>query len=408
MIRQAAWLVAVTALLGTACSDASGPGGFLVDSTETAANIPLVATVPVPASYGIHDTFVRDGLVFACVWNTGLIIYDVGNGIRGGSPTAPVEVGRVVTANNGTPGPEVHNAWWFHNPTNGQKRYVFVGQEGPASIGSTSTGDIHVVDVTDMARPVEVAFYHMSGTPAAGTHNFWMDEAAQVLYAAYYNGGVVALDVSGTLAGDLATRELARFKPATTMFTWGVQVANNSVYLSDMLTGFWQLKFSGTAFTAAAGGSNVPDRYGADLWVNSSFAYSSTWGGQPRSVAGSTPPGNYGNAIKVWSLSATGAPTLVDSVVIQGVQTTSDVKGTTDGKLLVVTAEGGTRAGLYVFSLADPARPSLVGVSRGSSSPSGSSGLHTLKIGEIGGKRYVFAAKNPSSPALLIYDISAF
>ena len=36
-----------------------------------------------PADYGIHDTYVRDGLAFVFAWNTGVIIYDVGNGIRG-------------------------------------------------------------------------------------------------------------------------------------------------------------------------------------------------------------------------------------------------------------------------------------------------------------------------------------
>ena len=33
--------------------------------------------------------YVRDGLAFVFAWNTGVIIYDVGNGIAGGSPTQP-------------------------------------------------------------------------------------------------------------------------------------------------------------------------------------------------------------------------------------------------------------------------------------------------------------------------------
>jgi hypothetical protein len=71
-----------------------------------------------------------------------------------------------------------------------------------------------------------------------------MDEARQILYAAYYNGGVVALDVSGTLTGNLASRELARITPggAGNTFVWGVMVANGDVYASDMLSGLWQLK----------------------------------------------------------------------------------------------------------------------------------------------------------------------
>src|SRR5574341_441379 len=173
-------LAVVLVSLALACgNDSSGPppGGN---------TIPLVAQVAVPQNYGLHDTFVRDGIAFLCAWNTGVRIYDVGNGAWGGSPTAPQHISTIVTAAAGLGGARAHNAWWFHNP-NGDKTYLFVGQEGPAKIGSTSSGDIHVVDVSDLAQPVEVASYHLDG---AGTHNFWMDESAQVLFAAYYNGGV--------------------------------------------------------------------------------------------------------------------------------------------------------------------------------------------------------------------------
>jgi len=103
--------------------------------------VPLVATVPIPRYYGIHDTFVRDGLAFVCAWDSGVILFDVGNGMSGGSPANPVRMSKVVTA-----GGEAHNAWWFWNGSS--KQYLFVGQEGPAQIGSSSSGDIHVVDVS--------------------------------------------------------------------------------------------------------------------------------------------------------------------------------------------------------------------------------------------------------------------
>jgi hypothetical protein len=123
----------------------------------------------------------------------------------------------------------------------GEKRYLFIGQEGSGVIGSQSSGDIHVVDVSDLTNPHEVAFFHMDG---AGTHNFWMDEQRQILYAAYYNAGVVALDVSGTLSGDLSSRLLSQIKPGGegNTYTWGVQLANGSLYAIDMLSGLWQLK----------------------------------------------------------------------------------------------------------------------------------------------------------------------
>jgi hypothetical protein len=202
----------------------------------------LVATETYPErDYGIHDTFVRDGIAFAFVWNNpGVVIYDVGNGISGGTPENPVELSRVITSANMCCGPSVHNGWWFHNPISGERRYLFVGQEGPSVIGSSSRGDIHVVDVSDLRNPFEVAFFHMDG---AGTHNFWMDEERQILYAAYYNGGVVALDVSGTLEGNLSSRLLSQVKPGGSgnTFTWGVQLANGFLYAIDMLSGLWQL-----------------------------------------------------------------------------------------------------------------------------------------------------------------------
>jgi hypothetical protein len=203
----------------------------------------LVATRTYPQrDYGIHDTFVRNGIAFAFVWNNpGLVIYDVGNGVRGGTPDNPVELSRLVTsANNICCGPSVHNGWWFHNPVTGEQRYLFVGQEGRSIVGSESSGDIHVVDVSDLSHPVEVAFFHMNG---AGTHNFWMDEERQILYAAYYNGGVIALDVSGTLSGNLSSRLISQVRPggAGNTFTWGVQLANGFLYAIDMLSGLWQL-----------------------------------------------------------------------------------------------------------------------------------------------------------------------
>ena len=395
--RYSIWLLFGLAP-AAACSDSAGPdpnGGNarLIDSTLTVPSPELVREVPIPISF-IHDTFVRDGIVFVCAWTNGLILYDVGNGIKGGSPSNPVEISRIATANNPLTSPNVHNAWWFHNPVTSEKRYVFVGQEGPGNIGESSSGDIHVVDISSMNSPVEVAFYHMNASPSAGTHNFWMDEAAQILYAAYYNGGVVALDVSGTLTGDLASREIARLKPAGSSYMWGVQLSGGSIYATDMVNGLFQIRLTGTTLSVAGSGT-VTDRFSSDLWVRGQTAYTGTWGSRN---------GTPGNALKTWNLGTGGAPTLADSLVIAGIGTVSDVKGTEDGKLLVATAENGAWGGLYVFSLADPVRPALVGRVRVQS------GLHTVKIGEIGGRKYAFAARNFRSnltSALMIFDITA-
>jgi hypothetical protein len=143
--------------------------------------------------------------------------------------------------------------WWFHNAVTGEKRYAFVGEEGPGAIGVRSSGDIHVVDVSNLATPHEVAFFHLDG---AGTHNFSVDESRGILYAAYYNGGVRAIDVTGDLSScdaanrsvdgrcDLARmgRELAHGPSGMgSVYIWGVQLVGLRLYASDMLNGIWKL-----------------------------------------------------------------------------------------------------------------------------------------------------------------------
>src|ERR1700688_256785 len=90
---------------------------------DRVTGLTFVVSVPIPANYGIHDTFVRDGLAFVSAWNTGIMIFDVGKGILGGSPASP----QLITT-YATPGGDTHNSWWFWNPTTGEEKYLFVGQ----------------------------------------------------------------------------------------------------------------------------------------------------------------------------------------------------------------------------------------------------------------------------------------
>ncbi len=177
-------------------------------------------------SSGAHDVYVRDGLAFVSHWNAGLVILDVGNGIAGGSPTNPVEVGRVQTEGGNT-----HNAWYW--PDAG---YVFVGEE------SGRPGVMHVVDVSDLSNPVEVATFAVSGDTA---HNFWLDEARGILYAAWYSSGLQAIDVSGTLLGELETqgRQVGsiRYRGGATQ-SWGPQLHGGLIYVSDVNSGLWILR----------------------------------------------------------------------------------------------------------------------------------------------------------------------
>lgn len=236
---------------GTLHAFLSIPGGaqskvVIVDVSDPAAPREVVAR-PLALSF-VHDVFYRDGLLFVANWNDGLRVWDLGGGGRGGTPANPVELGRILTV-----GGQVHNVWWFKDPQTGSARYAFVGQEGPGSVGNSASGDIHVVDVSDFSAMKEVAVY---GVPGAGTHNFWMDEAAGVLYAAYYNGGVRGLNVRGDLSActaaqktadgrcslSLMGREVSNALTDRRVYVWGVQFVNGHVYASDMLNGLWKLR----------------------------------------------------------------------------------------------------------------------------------------------------------------------
>jgi hypothetical protein len=193
----------------------------------------------------VHDVFVRDGLLFTAEWDDGVGIWDIG--AQGGSVTAPRRLSRLQTV-----GGQVHNVWWVHDSLSGSKRWLLVGEEGPGATGSTSSGDVHVVDVADLSAPREVAAFRVAG---AGTHNFSVDERQGIAYIAFYNGGVRAIDVRGDL-GTCSTvqrlsdgrcdlgrmgRELARFVPTTASFVWGVHVVPGGVFASDMLNGLVHL-----------------------------------------------------------------------------------------------------------------------------------------------------------------------
>jgi hypothetical protein len=193
----------------------------------------------------VHDVAVRDGWLFTALWDDGMTIWDIGGG-GAGSPANPVPVGTVVPTSG-----NIHNIAWYHDP-GGSQRYVFLGEEGPGSVGGAqSSGDIHVIDISDKSSPVEVAIYSVAG---AGTHNFALDEANGYLYAAYYNAGVRVLDIRGDLGGCTAAQRTpsglcdlrlmgreAAVGLTTGAYVWGVALEGASVYASDMGTGLYRL-----------------------------------------------------------------------------------------------------------------------------------------------------------------------
>jgi hypothetical protein len=208
----------------------------------------------------IHDVWVYDGVAYSSEWNTGVVVVDVGNGRWGGSIDNPVFVTNVPNPVGAT-----HAAFPYLQESTG-KFYLFLGDEimsrGNAAWGGVGTsripdkggtpaanrGYIHIIDFTDPANPADVARYEV---PEFGTHNIWIED--DILYQAYYEGGMRIVDVSGELLGNLATqgREMAVFKSydpngfaANAPMVWGGQPYKGHVFFSDFNSGLWSVKIT--------------------------------------------------------------------------------------------------------------------------------------------------------------------
>jgi hypothetical protein len=209
----------------------------------------------------LHDIDVQDGLAYLSYWNNGLVILDVGNGIAGGSPENPQLVSQYKYALDdlyrdveavGGPGfiRGTHTAW-RHG------KYVFVGDEvfsakprsteGGGVVGlGRAYGRLHVIDVSELRHPKEVAYYEPKD---GGTHNVWV--AGDTLYMGDYQGGLRVLDISGELRGDLLRqgREIAhvvtgdgRGVVPNSANAWGAFYRDGLVYVNDINAGLWIVK----------------------------------------------------------------------------------------------------------------------------------------------------------------------
>lgn len=210
----------------------------------------------------LHDIDVQDGLAYLSYWNDGLVILDVGNGVKGGSPENPQFVSQLKYDLNalyrdveavGGPGfiRGTHTAW-----RSGQ--YVFVGDEvfsakptgiGPLGLGR-AYGRLHVVDVSDITAPRIVAWYEPKD---GGTHNVWV--AGDTLYLGDYQGGLRILDISGEAAGrppgagagnrPCGHRRRGR-EAAECAAGLGAIYRNGQIYVPDVNSGLWVVKVQGS------------------------------------------------------------------------------------------------------------------------------------------------------------------
>lgn len=205
----------------------------------------------------VHDVWVRDGLAYSSEWGQGVVVVDVGDGRWGGSIENPVFV-----TNFPVPTGATHAALPYHQEETG-KVYLILGDEimrrtglawagtgvsipTPGSAPASTTGYVHIVDFTDPESPEYVARYEAE---EYGTHNMWVED--DILYQAYYEGGMRMVDLSGPLMGDLKAqrREIAVFKPfdpdgyvANAPMVWGGFTHKGNLFLSDFNSGLWAVK----------------------------------------------------------------------------------------------------------------------------------------------------------------------
>lgn len=197
--------------------------------------------------HGIHDVWVVDGIAYASQWKDGVILVDVGNGKYGGSPEHPKQF-----ASYKYPLGSTHAAYPYKSPTG--KFYVITGDEifpyglniDAGSTPNRTAGYAHIIDFTDPLHPEEVARYEV---PEAGSHNFWVE--GDRLYAAFYEGGLRVVDLSGELKGNLyyQGREIARFISydpkgmiANAPFNMGPQLYKGNIFFADWNSGLWAVK----------------------------------------------------------------------------------------------------------------------------------------------------------------------
>ena len=201
--------------------------------------------------HSIHDVWIEDGIAYSSNWGDGVVVVDVGSTNSadmpgaGGRPNNPTPLGSYSYPSGWN-----HAAFPFKSKSTG-KFYVAAGDEAfPYGLDTQgpnrAAGWVHFIEFDGWDNPDEVARYQV---PEAGSHNYWIEN--DVMYAAFYNGGLRVVDVSGDLMGDLYEqgREIALFLPSdpnaaipNSTFTWGPQPYKGLIFLSDWNSGIWAVK----------------------------------------------------------------------------------------------------------------------------------------------------------------------
>ena len=211
--------------------------------------------------HSIHDVWIEDGIAYSSNWADGVQAVDIG-GLKfdeknrsakqfnpllakagQGNPSNPVHLADLKDPNGHN-----HAAFPFKSQST-DKFYIVGGDEWfpwryPGKPRPYQPrGGFHFLDFTDIENPKEEAVYTIT---EAGSHNHWIQ--GDTLIAAYYNGGLRIVDISGDLLGDLYRqgREIAFYMSsqpdghiANSTNVWGAIPYKGYIYFTDMYSGLY-------------------------------------------------------------------------------------------------------------------------------------------------------------------------
>ena len=215
------------------------------------------------AGHAIHDVWIENGIAYSSNWRDGIVAVDIGGSTSNEKESSDIGFNPLLLkAGNGSPSNPVqlasfpdfkgrnHSAFPFSSQSTGNF-YIVMGDEifpnGLENLinnkPSQPRGGFHFINFSDPENPIEDAAYIV---PEAGSHNQWV--YGDVLLAAFYQGGIRILDISGELLGDLykQDREIGYFLPQhrdgiipNAPMVWGAQPYKDYIFLSDMNSGLY-------------------------------------------------------------------------------------------------------------------------------------------------------------------------
>ncbi len=259
--------------------------GFVVLDVSDPYNVEILSAFNDDMTGGVHNTFIYENHVYAVNngrkydiiniedpknpfayssnWHDGVVAVDVG-GLKfsekdrsdiqynpllmkagQGSPSNPVKLAEMKDSKGRN-----HSAFPFLSQSTGNF-YIISGDEWfPFGMNnlyqskpSSPRGGFHFMNFNDPDNPKEEATYM---APEVGSHNQWVYN--DILLAAFYQGGVRILDISGELLGDLYKqgREIGFFKSfhkegriSNAPMVWGAQPYKDYIFFSDMNSGLY-------------------------------------------------------------------------------------------------------------------------------------------------------------------------